>query len=143
MQITSNTFLVEDPIWCDYEGKRIYVRHGWVTDLASVPKIFQNIFSPYAFSDCGAMPALIHDALYLAEGAGVYSKKEVDRMFYDLLIHCKTPRWKAYLMYAAVRVGGRWGKDPFQVSKFRQKVEVTNAPATVSDLDLSYPDYES
>lgn len=72
---------------------------GFVTDFASVPRI------PIAFlltGDCAQEAAVIHDWLYTSH--------EVDRAKADAVfreaVSLGNPGWRAWLMWAGVRVGG-------------------------------------
>lgn len=79
----------------------IEVYEGWITDGASVPKIFWNLFSPFAGRYIEA--AILHDALYRAEAL---DRKKCDEIFLEAMSVCKVPRWKRYAMYWGVRLGG-------------------------------------
>jgi hypothetical protein len=75
------------------------VPRGFVTDFASVPRI------PVAFlltGDCAHEAAVIHDWLYTTH--------EVDRAKADAVFReaasIGTAGWRAWLMWAGVRVGG-------------------------------------
>lgn len=56
----------------------------------------------------GHAAATIHDRLY---ATGELSRKASDRVFYNALRSCGVARWRAWLMYAGVRLGGRWRYD--------------------------------
>lgn len=75
------------------------VPKGFVTDFASVPRI------PVAFlltGDCAHEAAVIHDWLYTSH--------EVDRATADAVfreaVELGNPGWRAWLMWAGVRLGG-------------------------------------
>jgi uncharacterized caspase-like protein len=75
------------------------VPQGFITDFASVPRI------PVAFlltGDCAQEAAVIHDWLYTSH--------EVDRATADAVfreaVALGNPGWRAWLMWAGVRVGG-------------------------------------
>ena len=75
------------------------VPQGFVTDFASVPRI------PVAFlltGDCAQEAAVIHDWLYTSH--------EVDRDVADAVfkeaVALGNPGWRAWLMWAGVRIGG-------------------------------------
>lgn len=53
----------------------------------------------------GHAAATIHDHLY---ATGELSRKASDRVFYDALRSSGVARWRAWLMYAGVRLGGHW-----------------------------------
>lgn len=75
---------------------------GFQTDFASIPRLaWMTIGHP-------AMPrfqasALIHDALYAAE---LVSRQGADDLFHSCLLGDGVPRFKAWRMWAAVRLFG-------------------------------------
>lgn len=116
-------YLVLDPV--SYENKKylIEVSGGWETDGASVPKVFQNIFSSYAEQTIFA--AIIHDALYMSEAL---PRKECDLIFLELLKLKGVGWFKRRVMYRAVRLGGGfvWKKHKkSKVKKAKKFVKIT------------------
>lgn len=83
------------------------------TNYASID-IFHNIwlFVFYALlADYGDKSATIHDWLYSGYGIGECSiyyptRKECDQIMYRLLRAEGVARWRAWMFYAGVRVGG-------------------------------------
>lgn len=53
----------------------------------------------------GDAAAVIHDHLY---ATAQLSRAAADRVFYDALRASGVARWRAWLMYAGVRLGGHW-----------------------------------
>lgn len=53
----------------------------------------------------GHAAAVIHDRLY---DAGLLSRKASDQVFYNALRSSGVARWRAWLMWAGVRLGGRF-----------------------------------
>ena len=98
---TSNSFIVKLPF--RYVGKKwdVAVKAGWVSDGASVPKIFWNIFPPVAGRYLEA--AILHDALYMSEAL---PRKECDLLFLEAMEKLGVKAWKRYTMYWAVRAFG-------------------------------------
>ena len=105
---------------------RISVKKGFVTDLASTPKIMWNIIAPWDI----ARAAIIHDFLYKRirqyradrnSGLGIenqetvrIARKAADDVF---LMGMKdadpsVSTWKIYSAYYAVRMFGRWSIIP-------------------------------
>ncbi len=72
------------------------VPKGYVTDLASVPRLFWFVLPPFGRY---SQAAVIHDYIYNT----CDDKHEV---FYDLMLKYKTAKWKAKVMYVAVVVWG-------------------------------------
>ncbi|ECK8872641.1 DUF1353 domain-containing protein [Salmonella enterica subsp. enterica serovar Louisiana] len=79
----------------------ISVPAGFVTDLASVPRIFWTLLPP---DGKYAKAAIIHDYLY---DNALRTKKEADRIFLDGMTILGVPEWKRIVMYLAVRIFGR------------------------------------
>lgn len=83
----------------------ISVPAGYVTDLASVPRILWAIFPPHGRY---AKAAIIHDWMY---DNGLRTKREADRIFLDAM-KVKVPAWRRLMMYCAVRLFGRGNYEP-------------------------------
>lgn len=85
----------------DDESDVIEVPAGFVTDLATVPRIFWILLPP---DGKYAKAAIIHDYLY---DNALRTKKEADRIFLDGMDVLGVPKWKRTVMYWAVRLFGR------------------------------------
>ena len=98
---TDRDFLVSKGFW--YLDKNFYVRvkKGWITDGASVPRLFWNIFPPVAGKYLEA--AVLHDALYKSQRV---KRSEADRLFYKAMKDLGVAFWKRLIIYLAVRIGG-------------------------------------
>lgn len=85
----------------------IKVPAGFVTDFASVPRIFWSIISPV---DNHGKAAVIHDYCYQY---GIYSRKKSDLIFKEGMKVLGTSKLKRYLMYKAVRLfaWSTWNKS--------------------------------
>ncbi|EHA0572220.1 DUF1353 domain-containing protein [Salmonella enterica] len=85
----------------------IEVPAGFVTDLASVPRIFWTLLPP---DGKYAKAAIIHDYLY---DNALRTKQEADLIFLDGMTVLGVPHWKCTIMYLAVRWFGRgmYGKE--------------------------------
>ncbi|EAO0848194.1 DUF1353 domain-containing protein [Salmonella enterica subsp. enterica serovar Minnesota] len=79
----------------------ISVPAGFVTDLASVPRIFWTLLPP---DGKYAKAAIIHDYLY---DNALRTKREADKIFLDGMTVLGVPRWKRVIMYQAVKLFGR------------------------------------
>jgi hypothetical protein len=93
----------------------ITVPAGFVTDFASVPRI------PVAFllaGDCGQEAAVIHDFLYTTHQV---DRAKADAVFQEALLIAE-PRWRAWLMWAGVRLGG---SRPWEMAGQRQPPHVS------------------
>lgn len=80
----------------------IEVPVGFVTNFASIPRIFWPLISPV---DKHAKASVIHDFLYFY---GLYSRRECDLIFKEALEVLSVKKWKIFCMYWAVRLFG-WG----------------------------------
>mgnify|MGYP002700554942 FL=1 len=109
-------------------GNRITCKKGFVTDLASTPKILWNLIAPWDI----ARAAIIHDLLYLRirqyrrktsktlanENHVIYNyntaKKAADKVFLMAMNDASpsVPKWKIYASYYAVVLFGRWSIIP-------------------------------
>ncbi|ELC4820982.1 DUF1353 domain-containing protein [Salmonella enterica] len=85
----------------------ISVPAGFVTDLATIPRIFWSVMPP---DGKYAKAAIIHDYLY---DNALRTKKEADLIFLDGMAVLGVPKWKRIVMYLAVRIFGRgnYSKD--------------------------------
>lgn len=88
------------------ESDIIRVPTHFVTDFASIPRLFWAILSPM---DEYAKAAVLHDWLYYT---GIYSKKKTERIFKEAMKTLKVPRWKIFFVYNAVVYFGfmAWNK---------------------------------
>lgn len=78
----------------------IFVRKGFVTDFASVPRV---PVAYWLFADVGQEAAVIHDFLYTE---GKLPRKLADEIFLEALEACGVPAWRRWPMYLAVRTFG-------------------------------------
>lgn len=93
--------LVDDfGFWSTRTNSIYTVPAGFVTDFASVPRV-PLVY--WLMNDRGQRAAVIHDFLCRT---GVVPRPVADRIFRDALVVEGVSKWRAALMYAAVRVGG-------------------------------------
>ena len=85
----------------------INVPVGFVTNFASIPRIFWSIISPI---DTHGKAAVIHDYCYTY---APYNREKCDLIFYEALIVLKVEPWKIWFMYNFIRMFGcyQWDKD--------------------------------
>lgn len=104
-------------------GEVIRVPAGYVTDFASVPRLFWRLEPPLGPA---GKAAVVHDWLYSSGGMCCgrtvrangkpryinYTRAQADGIFREAMGVLKVPAWKRQLMWAAVRVGGGsgWGR---------------------------------
>jgi hypothetical protein len=90
-------------------GQSIVVPAGFVTDLASVPRILTNIVpadGPWVKA------AVIHDYLYATHGInGLYTRKQADGILREAMGVLGVSPFYRTVIYSGVRVGGwkGWG----------------------------------
>lgn len=97
--------LLADLVLADEDERTIIVPAGFVTDFASI-KVLHNAFLFVLFalvSGYGNYAATVHDWLY---ENGELSRKEADAVLYRALRAEGVARWRAWLMYVGVRLGG-------------------------------------
>lgn len=79
---------------------RITVPEGFITDLASIPRL---PFIYLILNGIADMPGVLHDYLY---SCGKYDRVECDRIFLDAMLSIGVSKWKAYTIYTGVRLFG-------------------------------------
>ena len=105
-------WVTQAPVCCLWNGAFIEVPAGFATDLATIPFPFTAIshrFGPYNRA------VIIHDYIYASLGwIGDdirMTRKEADALMYNLMLQDGTPRWKAHIMWSAVRINPQvWGR---------------------------------
>jgi len=98
---TNNKFKLDKGFRYIGDDINIEVHPDWVTDGASVPQIFWNIFPPIAGRYLEA--AVLHDALYKKQ---CLPRKKCDLIFLKAMKDCGVKLWKCYIIYFAVRLFG-------------------------------------
>lgn len=85
----------------------IIVPEGFITDFASVPRIFWSIISPI---DKHAKAAVLHDFLYVY--GGHMGRKRCDDIFLEAMTVLDVDEWRRQPMYRCVRMFSwyRWNQ---------------------------------
>lgn len=78
----------------------IIVPIGFVTDLASIPRLFWNILPPDGEY---AKATIIHDYLYTTK---MFERKICDEILYEAMTALDVSTWKKKIIYGAVRLFG-------------------------------------
>lgn len=86
----------------------IKVPEGFVTDLASTPRIVWSFFPPHGKY---APASILHDYLYTT---GTGSKYSADNTFLEVMTQLEVPYFRRKLVYLAVKL---FGKGNFKPSK--------------------------
>lgn len=97
--------LLADLVLADENERTITVPAGFVTDFASI-KVLHNAFLFVLFalvSGYGNYAATVHDWLY---EHGSLTRKEADAVLYRALRAEGVARWRTWLFWAGVRLGG-------------------------------------
>ena len=96
-------------------GPLITAPPGYITDFASVPRIFWTLFPPY--DPYYGAPAIIHDFGYSTQGTFLIpnfqlSRAGVDHLFLGAMKIQDTEWWRREIIYRAMRLGGGfvWSK---------------------------------
>lgn len=105
-----NHTLLDDLIFEDEQMGTITVPVGFTTDFASI-KILHNAFLFVLFalvSGYGNYAAVVHDYLYTTHAIGTKAiiRKDADGVLYRALRAEGVARWRAWLFWAGVRIGG-------------------------------------
>jgi len=98
---------------------------GFVTDRASVPRLFWPIISP---ADCGAVAPVAHDWLYQHGGdaSGLLApmtRRKVDSLFRLLMRLERVLGWRRWAAWAAVRLAGWacWHKSEERIEELQSR----------------------
>lgn len=109
-QINKNLYRLLDTLQFNDELGLITVPVGFETDFAST-KVIHNIFLFVLFalvSGYGNYSATVHDYLYTTHSIGskAITRKEADEVLYRALRAEGIAKWRAWLFWAGVRLGG-------------------------------------
>lgn len=96
--------MIEPLVYVTKSNLQIVVPVGYVHDLASVPRWAWRIVRPD--HPTARRPSVVHDYIY-TDLTKYLTKKEADNIFYEALLEEGTGRVLAWLMWAAVSVGGK------------------------------------
>jgi hypothetical protein len=101
----------------------ICVPRGFITDGASVPRLFQSFISP--MGTAMAEGAVVHDFLYSKDSKGIRTKSESDDIF-ESIGSFKGASWmKSKLAWLGVAVGG---KSSYQACYSTEKLDKSYYP---------------
>jgi len=112
-----NLKLLED---LTYKNNKLKVtaKAGMLYDMASIPKMFWRVIgSPYIGKYRRA--ATLHDALYTSQGLKKLNKKQVDKLFLEMMKVEGVSLWKRQTMYWAVRLGGKSAWDSIEKDGYK------------------------
>lgn len=96
--------LVRPLMYLTANNQWVTVPQCYRTDLASVPRPVWWLIP--RDDECARRPSVVHDFIY-TNATDRFTKAEADQVFYDALLEEGMPKPLAWLMYTAVRIGGR------------------------------------
>ena len=104
--------LLEELVYLSASGYIFEIPKGFVCDLASVPRLLRFL---YSVNGDHRESAILHDFLYDREGLiddESFTREQCDDLFYEAMINSGVSEWKAWSMWAGVRIGGwvAWNK---------------------------------
>lgn len=88
-------------------GPAVLVPAGFITDFASVPRVFWRLIGPptgYGARAAYGKAAVLHDFLYTHPGPR--DRKACDAFFLEAMTAAGVSPLRRHLMWAAVRIGG-------------------------------------
>ena len=94
-----NRALIFEPR-ADIGPMRVIVPEGFITDLASVPRL---PFIYWLLNGIADMPGVVHDFMY---STNEYDRSVCDKVFLDAMLSIGVSRWRAYSIYIGVRSFG-------------------------------------
>ena len=94
-------------------GERIEIPTGFLTDLASIPRIFHSVIP---VNGKHRLPAILHDYLFVIQDR---PRAEADALFQEAMEACGVRWTQRKAMYLAVRAGGwmPWNKNTKDISE--------------------------
>jgi hypothetical protein len=89
-----------EPFTAWFEGGRVEVPKGFMSDYASVPRLLWRILPPHMHPKA----SILHDFLYSVEWRG--SRADCDALFRAALLADDASKGAAWAYYIGVRIGG-------------------------------------
>lgn len=87
-------------VYISKAGTGIIVQRDFVTNFATVPRIFRNIVQPWGKH---GKAAVIHDFCYFKR---IYTRKRCDKLFLEAMEFSGVGYFKRHFMYRMVRLFG-------------------------------------
>lgn len=105
-----------------YVGKlgEFTVPVGFVTDFASIPRVFWPIVGPYGRH---TRAAILHDWLYQSK---IVSRSEADAIFRRAMKELGVEDWKRWGMWLALRTFGWWAWNGYSFARAWRWLRDTN-----------------
>lgn len=97
-------FQVLDDFYYPLRKRLIMVKKYFITDLASIPRIFWSFYQPFGSY---TLASIVHDYLYSKEGSRQVScRKEADDIFLTIMEETAVPLVTRWIFYISVRLFG-------------------------------------
>lgn len=116
IQVGIREWELQQPVSWNYwhGGMRFDIPVGYRFDLASVPRGLWWLIAPFELS---TLAPLIHDYLFELRGrfkGRTLTRKQVDKIFLQVMKHEEVSWWRRTLAYYGVRLGGwfKWHSHP-------------------------------
>lgn len=90
----------ESDVFGQDASTQLCVPAGFITDFASIPRVFWRILPPTGKYN---KAAVVHDYLYSTQ---MVTQKLADLIFYEAMGVLDVPKWKRATMYRALRMFG-------------------------------------
>jgi hypothetical protein len=101
-----NWYLLDDFIyWSDLLNAAITVPKGRITDFASVPRPFWNVYPPWGKYGCAA---IVHDELYWVQTT---TREVADNILKEAMVASGCDKITVAEIYAAVSLAGQFAWD--------------------------------
>lgn len=121
------------------DNEIIEVPIGFITDFASVPRVFWWILPKWGKY---GNAAVIHDYLYWIQDKTKYPKVKADKIFLEGMEVLKVGKSKAKLMYNAVKYCGKLVWDRNTKAKQRGEKRIIDVPADMIKIpDMQLKDF--
>ena len=112
-------------------GNTVEVKKGFVTDFASIPRLFWILLPRWGKY---GNAAVIHDWLYWSQDR---ARAEADRIMFEAMGVLSVPAWQKYLIYGFVRVFGSisWNRNHWERSAGFERVLRRTQIKSIDELD--------
>ena len=105
-------FELKEEIDVEWNGYRINVYTGAITDLSSIPRVLEffgvHRFTPKGEWDCASIchDLICHGAARFPDVNNWNNIRLADQLYRDMGVACGAPKWRARVRYRALRMVG-------------------------------------
>ena len=113
--VSDDTWEVTDDFCYVGHGVEVFIKAGFRTDLASIPRFLWRFIAPFELS---ISAPLVHDDIYRNGGIAYtshgtrwkFTREQADNLFLQIMTEEGVAWWKRNAAYRAVRLfaGGHW-----------------------------------